>query len=251
MIVVVDVQGGRSNIGLLMMVFADRRVGILDDRRCIVLMEQGAFKHHDHSLVHIDSCLLDGFEEPDLSPLEPQQLQLSLLFVSLDMLLDHHLLIVGKVLTTVPHVLFIVHHVAFFEIRKTFLVVFHERFENFADAFYLCRHSLAHPNSSLHIFLLVVGISTFDVLEPIQILFQLIIFGFHLLPLLLHLGHDVKGVFDHFDTGWSILEPSSLLLPLLQLIKLLVQLSYLAFEVLPVLLGGHLVEARSENQLAF
>lgn len=78
--------------------------------------------------------------------------------------MDRHLLVVGKIFAAVAHDIFVLHRVRLLEVRKAFLVILHEGLENFADPFDLCGHSLAHPDSSFHIFLLVVSLPRRDVL---------------------------------------------------------------------------------------
>jgi len=60
------------HLDVIHLVLSDWSVGILKDWRGFVLMEKSTFQHHNNSLVHVYSCLLDSFKEPHLSPLQLQ-----------------------------------------------------------------------------------------------------------------------------------------------------------------------------------
>jgi len=65
-------------------------------------------------------------------------------------------------------------------------VVLHECFKDFANALDFRAHTLTHPDSTLHVFLLVLGLAARSyLLKALQAILELDVFGFDLLALLL------------------------------------------------------------------
>ena len=98
------------------------------------------------------------------------------------------------------------------EVREPLFVVLHECLENFADSLNFRGHTLAHPDSSFHVLLLIFRfVSLAKLLNPLQVVLQRGILCFELFALLLHFCHQLEVVLDHFDASRSVLQTHHLL----------------------------------------
>ncbi len=53
--------------------------------------------------------------------------------------------------------IFVLNVVLVFKLVESDFVVLHERFENFTNALDLARHTLAHPDGTFHVLLLIMS----------------------------------------------------------------------------------------------
>jgi len=149
-------------------------------------MEKSTLEHHNDSFVHVDRCLLDRLQEPDLRSLKLQEFHRALFLVSIDVFL--HALLLSRSQSSSAHTLsLLVGLKSLLEVSEPLPIVLHERLEDLANALDFNRHSLAHPDCSLHILLLVFCLAAVTSLfYALQIGLQLGVLSFELFSLLLH-----------------------------------------------------------------
>ena len=71
-LLVVDLNSRLSIHVQMRVILSDGRESFGNQSGSIVLVEKCALKHDNYALVHVHSCLLNGFQEPDLGSLEGQ-----------------------------------------------------------------------------------------------------------------------------------------------------------------------------------
>ena len=133
-IIVVPLRLAGQSCDLLLTFFSHWSVSVVNERGRLLLVVDSTFEHDHDALVHVHCCLLDGLEEPDLGSLQLQQLHLSLLLISVNVVLNVPFFRFAQVLARRALRCLVRVVISSLEVGETRLVVLHQRLEHLTHA---------------------------------------------------------------------------------------------------------------------